>query len=523
MKRIVIPIAVIAALAAAVAAAVMLLAPKEEYRLIKVNSYNGSVMVQREKEDGIGAFEGMKLISGDSVNVGAESFLELLADSDKHICAEADTGFLLSSGGTEKNGYITIELLYGKSLFTIDNKLPEGSFFDVKTPNVTLSVRGTSFSVEYDRADCETRVEVFSGKVLASYYGTEQVLEAGETLNISSEDFGLLPSPEGGQAVSGDADFMISRYFQNVPDYITSPAELIEFYYCSDNSRAAAAASPVNPDYETVNPVLSESMLRINEEYIDTVSDRIMEAASAEVTADYLNNSGVMSREPMDITDWYRDFASRTAVINDNGSDYTVEFKRVTLDWLIADMTAEYAAENYSCLPMSGVNAEGRVYCLTGINITFSADNYSPAPELLTPPPISAYDGTATAESFTESRDDVMFTISSSYIFTDMGGYSSANTNSTIQAFSDSYAEEKTDGRYNPLYPPDAGNPLDTSASEIYLGYIEPHREEIEGYLEENDEAALKVFEEGGIPDGTDVTDWFPERMTLYGSSGDYN
>lgn len=377
MKKIIIPIAVIAALAAAVAAAVLLLAPKEEYRLIKVNSFNGSVMVQREKEGGLGAFEGMKLISGDSVNVGEKSFLELLADSDKHICAEADTGFLLSSGGNEQNGYITIELLYGKSLFTIDNKLPEGSFFDVKTPNVTLSVRGTSFSVEYDRETCETRVEVLSGKVWASYYGTEQMLEAGEALNINPEDLGQLPSPEGGQAVSGDADFMILRYFRNVPDYITSPAELIEFYYCSDNSRAAAAASPVNPDYETVNPALSESMLKINEEYIDTVADRIMEAASAEVTADYLNNS-VMSREPIDITDWYRDFASRTAVINDNGSDYTVEFKRVTLDWLIADMTAEYAAENYSCLPVSDVNAEGRVYCLTGINITFFADNSSP-------------------------------------------------------------------------------------------------------------------------------------------------
>ena len=90
----------------------------------------------------------MTLISDDKVEVNENSFLELLCDSDKHICAEENTGFVIDSDGNEKDGYITIELLYGKALFTIDNKLPKDSSFDVKTPNATLSVRGTEFSVE---------------------------------------------------------------------------------------------------------------------------------------------------------------------------------------------------------------------------------------------------------------------------------------------------------------------------------------------------------------------------------------
>ncbi|MBQ9919451.1 MAG: hypothetical protein IJO49_01355, partial [Clostridia bacterium] len=67
-----------------------------------------------------------QLISEDSVEVGRTSFLELLADSDKHIIAEGNTAFKLHSTGTETSGNITIDLLYGKSLFTIDNKLPDG-------------------------------------------------------------------------------------------------------------------------------------------------------------------------------------------------------------------------------------------------------------------------------------------------------------------------------------------------------------------------------------------------------------
>ena len=158
----------------------------EAYRLVKVNSFEGEVSVQREEK--LSAFEGLQLVSEDRVEVGNESLLELLADSDKHIVAEENTGFVIESEGTEENGSIRIDLLYGKSLFTIDNKLPDNSTFDVKTPNATLSVRGTSFSVAYDPEEETTEVEVFSGKVLIICDDKELYLEKGETATIRTKD-----------------------------------------------------------------------------------------------------------------------------------------------------------------------------------------------------------------------------------------------------------------------------------------------------------------------------------------------
>lgn len=378
MKKIIIPaIAAIVLVAGAVVAAVLLNTHKEEYRLVKVNSFEGTVSIERENDGSLDAFKGMKLVSGDEVNVKEKSFLELLADSDKHICAEENTSFVLQSGGNEENGYLTIELLYGKGLFTIDNKLDENSFFDVKTPNATLSVRGTSFLVEYSRELNETLVEVYEGTVWASFYGKEQTLEKGDILRIKpdSGENTITPTPDNGQtpaAPTEGVNFMISRYFQNVPDYLTMPAEKLEFYYLSDTSQAAAIVSTTNSDVPTVNPTLSESMQKINEEFIDTVIDKIAAETNKKMTKDYLNLLASGRMLETDITDWYKDFASHNVVITDTDTEYRFDFKKVTLDWIYADMTEDYANENCGHLPLSDVNAEGQVYGVVGIYISFS-------------------------------------------------------------------------------------------------------------------------------------------------------
>jgi len=65
----------------------------EVFRLIQVNGFEGAITVEREEKTDV--FEGMQLISEDSVEVGEASLLELLADSDKHIVAEENTAFKL--------------------------------------------------------------------------------------------------------------------------------------------------------------------------------------------------------------------------------------------------------------------------------------------------------------------------------------------------------------------------------------------------------------------------------------------
>ncbi len=157
----------------------------EVYRLIKVKSFDGAVTVEREEK--MNAFEGLQLISEDKVEVGDASLLELLADSDKHIVAEENTAFKLLSSGNEKSGNITVEMLYGKSLFTIDNKLPDGSTFEVYTPNATLSVRGTIFTVTYDPETNKTSVKVMEGVVAVTTAEETEELTAGKTATITTD------------------------------------------------------------------------------------------------------------------------------------------------------------------------------------------------------------------------------------------------------------------------------------------------------------------------------------------------
>ena len=161
---------------------------KESYRLIKVNSFEGDSTVQRVEEDQTAeypVFKGLQLVSEDTVSVGNDSFLELLADKDKHIGAYANTKFVLHTTGNEKSGNITIELLSGEALFTIDKKLKEGSSFEVTTPNATLSVRGTCFDVAYNPKTGVTDIIVYEGKVWVSSAEGERILEKDEVLSIS--------------------------------------------------------------------------------------------------------------------------------------------------------------------------------------------------------------------------------------------------------------------------------------------------------------------------------------------------
>lgn len=156
---------------------------KEIYRLVKVDNTNGEVVVNRSEEH-INAFSGMKLIENDYVNVGNDSDVLLLVDSDKHIAAEENTEFRINAEGTIEKGSVTIELINGKALFTIDNKLNSESTFEVKTSNATMSVRGTSFSVTYYPDIVETDVEVFTGVVVTTYDTGEAILQKGESIII---------------------------------------------------------------------------------------------------------------------------------------------------------------------------------------------------------------------------------------------------------------------------------------------------------------------------------------------------
>jgi len=186
-------------------------------RIIKVEEYEGKVKIDRDGDD-IDIFEGLALKSGDEVSVKADSFLQLLIDSDKHMGALEGTVFSIVATGSEKNGKISINLIEGDALFEIDNKLPEGSEFEVYTSNATFSVRGTSFEVRYDDESEETYIEVTRGKVEAQIEDEELILEAGDSAIITEDEITINPYDSDLEEASiGDLVYF-GRYEQDGKD-----------------------------------------------------------------------------------------------------------------------------------------------------------------------------------------------------------------------------------------------------------------------------------------------------------------
>lgn len=152
--------------------------------IVTVNRFSGEVSIDRGQK--LTASEGMKLNVGDNIKVGSGASVELLGDSDKHISAEENTGFVVRSTGNDESGSIVISLSYGKVNVTIDNN--NGSSVGVKTPNADLSLRGTAFSAAYNAEEKITTVEALGGKVRLSADGNVSFIEEGESAEIKNDE-----------------------------------------------------------------------------------------------------------------------------------------------------------------------------------------------------------------------------------------------------------------------------------------------------------------------------------------------
>lgn len=323
-KSKVIKICIAAVIAVIVLVVIILLATsKESYRLIKVEDYSGSVLVDRQDENGqnsLEIFEGMQLVSYDVVTVETGAFLELLADDDKHIGAEGDTGFVLYTEGNKKAGMLRIELLYGKALFTIDNKLNDESYFEVNTPNATMSVRGTKFSVAYDPTRNETVIEVFDGIVWVGYANGSTELHAGQVLIINDTGEQIL----GGDNDSGSSEtedvetsdtnerclLQVNRIYNDVTAIETSTLDIYLFvsdekFTEGDGKRSGGYSSTPNTTITSGNAKLDSETERLENEYFRAHKadiDQYFIENFQSATEIYANGG---KPEALDVTEWF--------------------------------------------------------------------------------------------------------------------------------------------------------------------------------------------------------------------------
>lgn len=373
IKKIAIPVIIAAVLIIGAVIAVIALssASNDGYRVIKVNSFEGKVTVQRSDKGVLDAFGGMQLISQDNVNVGEESFLELLADSDKHIAAEENTGFVLKSSGTSDNGNITIELLYGKALFTIDNKLNENSSFKVTTPNAVMSVRGTRFSVWYDITTGQTVIEVFEGTVEAEYSEKTELIEQGEQLIINNGTSESPTSSVNSEEISlvdterYEIQMIFSRYYTPTAEYKTAAPLEYNLYIGSEPNESASIVTADMPQELTK---LQASAVKLDEEVIEPVMEKVnayAEAHAEEILIQYKN--GVFDPPP-DITYMFDDSISRTITLNCENEDITFDFAKVEITWNYSEFPRSQALE--SDFPLSYLDGDRR-FGITGVTFTF--------------------------------------------------------------------------------------------------------------------------------------------------------
>ncbi len=229
----------------------------DSYRVIKVDNIDGTVSVERtSSKDVLSAFDGMQLVSEDVVSVDLASELLLLMDSDKHMLASENTKFEIEATGSSSKGSIKINLLEGNGLFTIDQKLNSDSSFEVTTPNATLSVRGTTFSVGYDSSSKTSTIEVIEGVVAVSNSdgSDEAEVTAGEIKTIQGDSEsgfsdGSNESDDTGSSISGFSSSFVPKYTidspggiqsmyrevcENMTDYISGIDALSEDYVSYD-------------------------------------------------------------------------------------------------------------------------------------------------------------------------------------------------------------------------------------------------------------------------------------------------
>lgn len=178
------PILIGAAVIAVIAIVVVVVIMNQGYRVIKVESFDGDVMLERDASI-TDIFEDMNLKSEDMVTTGAAGVIALWADTDKHIAATENTCFTIVSNGDETKGTLKIELQYGTALIEIENKLPDGSSFEVETPNASLSVRGTIFEVTYIPETNTTILKVTDGSVQVDTNVETGIVNAGEMAIIT--------------------------------------------------------------------------------------------------------------------------------------------------------------------------------------------------------------------------------------------------------------------------------------------------------------------------------------------------
>ncbi len=227
-KKIIVTIFVLLLVVCAAVLAMFFLKNKESYRIIKVYEYEGDGVVNRDSTGDIEPYANMVLESGDNVKL-ISGLMNLKLDDDKYVYVEEQTEFTLVATGTKENSKTSIELKSGAITNDIQKKLNGESSYEINTPNVTISVRGTNYRVnvyEDSKGATCSRISVFDGTVVTKLINADGTISDEEVTvdsgyevivftddnttdyqgDVQEIDYSTLPQSVGGTLEEGQSD-----------------------------------------------------------------------------------------------------------------------------------------------------------------------------------------------------------------------------------------------------------------------------------------------------------------------------
>lgn len=150
-------------------------------RKLVVSDISGMAHIYREGKN-MNAGKNSRIYNGDVITTDKNSSLRINIDSDKYIWVEPDSSVYIYFTDVADKGSISVNLTKGSVLCQLNNKLRKNAEFVLKTPNSSVSVRGTVFRAEFDylqefmgyKNAMVTQVQNFDGTVSLQLYDAQK-------------------------------------------------------------------------------------------------------------------------------------------------------------------------------------------------------------------------------------------------------------------------------------------------------------------------------------------------------------
>lgn len=234
--------------------AVLLIGCGNNARTITVEDCKGTSTVTNEAQT-VDAYRGQRLESGDKVEVFDESNMTLLLDKDKHVYATEGAVFNIVADGTDKLTKTIIEQSSGTMVFGIDNKLGNEETFHVTTPNATMAVRGTVFTVEVSGGDTPvTELSVKEGCIETS------TVENGETVTKEVNAGEVVTFIGNNPEFSGELQTGDSESDADIAQNISSESDINNDEQIPGTIRISGTVGDTTVDYAEMLPYEEETM-----------------------------------------------------------------------------------------------------------------------------------------------------------------------------------------------------------------------------------------------------------------------